>query len=363
MPEKLLTKPIKKLMQEALEENVFPGAALMVSRDGVPLFCDVFGIADIYTEEKVEIDTVFDLASLTKPLATTLAVMKLVEEQHLDLDGSISNYIHEFKNTDKKDICLRHLLCHTSGLVDYIPFYKEISGDTIAERKTRLRKLLLNAPLKHPVGRTVLYSDLGFMILNWIIEQETQQAMDRFLAEELYGPMGIDRDGLFFNAIENSIKPGKYAATEFCPWRKRCIKGNVHDENAYCVGGIEGHAGLFGTLYATHDLLLKLVAMYHGKVQRPRLLPRTMQQFLTEQDHLHRTLGFDMPSEKDSSAGKYFSRKGVGHLGFTGTSFWMDLERSIIVVLLTNRIHPTRENTKIKSFRPKLHDRVMEMIL
>ena len=364
MPDNTLTESITKLINQALEEMVFPGAALLVSQKGTLLFCEAFGVADTRTHEKITLNTVFDLASLTKPLATTLAVMKLVQEGPLDLDAEVGDLVLDFKHTAKGKICIKHLLGHTSGLVDYLPYYKQVKGHTIDERKKEVRSFLIHAPLENPIGRTVRYSDLGFMILNWVIETVTQKRLDRFLADEIYGPMGAEiAGGLFFNDLAIRPKRVPYAATEYCPWRNKQMKGEVHDENAYVVGGVDGHAGLFGNILPTYDLLFKLLCIYHGELSNPVFLPRTIKSFWAEQNHTRRTLGFDMPSVQDSSAGRYFSKNSIGHLGYTGTSFWVDVDQSIIVILLSNRVHPTRENVKIKSFRPKLHDTIMELIL
>ena len=155
-------------------------------------------------------------------------------------------------------------------------------------------------------------------------------------------------------------EPEWFAATEYCPWRKKLVKGVVHDENAYAVGGVEGHAGLFGTTKSVYELLSALMSIYE-KNKVPGLFARDILRcFLTRDDQSGRTLGFDTPAPVNSAAGHYFSDKTVGHLGFTGTSFWMDLESGVMILLMTNRIHPSRNNDRIKEFRPMIHDRVME---
>ncbi|MBU4317659.1 MAG: serine hydrolase [Proteobacteria bacterium] len=353
--------PVHRLMMAAIENQVFPGGVLLASKNGSPVFFEAFGLADIYTGEKAGKETVYDLASLTKPLATTLAVMDLVKTDHLTLDTRISEILPEYEDTDKRAITMGHLLSHTAGLPDYLPYYKKIKGNTISERKKDLRRLLQKIPLQYPLGRQAHYSDPGFMILNHVIETVSRERLDGFVSKKIYGPLGVDPvNGLFFVDLESGPHDGvRFAATERCPWRGRLIKGEVHDENAYRVGGIEGHAGLFGKAGAVHALLSGLLAMYGDDMQNPLFSPDMMELFFREHEKTGRTLGFDMPSPEGSSAGKYFSRNTVGHLGFSGTSFWMDLDRHIIIVLLTNRIHPTRENTKIKSFRPILHNALM----
>ncbi|MBW2435071.1 MAG: serine hydrolase, partial [Deltaproteobacteria bacterium] len=148
-----------------------------------------------------------------------------------------------------------------------------------------------------------------------------------------------------------------------CAWRRKVLVGQVHDENAYAVGGIEGHAGLFGSAADIHRLLIELLFTYHGQKHSDLFSKNLLHQFFRRLPGTDKALGFDAPSEKGASCGAIFSQKSVGHLGFTGTSFWMDLERSVVVILLTNRVHPTRNNEQIKNFRPKLHDTVMEVLV
>ena len=155
----------------------------------------------------------------------------------------------------------------------------------------------------------------------------------------------------------------RFAATERCPWRNILLDGVVHDDNAYVVGGIEGHAGLFGTADSVYILLSALLSVFHGRSSTGVFVKELVHTFFERQENSDKTLGFDTPSLVNDSCGRYFSKKSVGHLGFTGTSFWIDLERCVIVILLTNRVHPSRENTKIRTFRPKLHDMIMQEIL
>ena len=205
---------------------------------------------------------------------------------------------------------------------------------------------------------------MGFMILNWIIERTARMRLDEYVGKTVYAPLNLDREnGLFFVSLNREPAIKEFAATEYCNWRKMLLCGRVHDENAYAAGGVEGHAGLFGNADTVFRLLSGFLSIYH-KDAKPEVFRRELLRlFLTRHDPTERTLGFDTPSEKNSSAGKYFSKKSVGHLGFTGTSFWMDLKRSIIVILLTNRIHPSRKNERIRRFRPELHNAVMESLM
>jgi CubicO group peptidase (beta-lactamase class C family) len=350
-------------MQQGLNDGVFPGGVLLAARQEHVLFSDAFGLARITPERPMTMDTIFDLASLTKPLATTLALMLLIQGEKLDLDRGLGSAIPYFLGTDKEHVTARQLLSHTSGLPDYRPYYEGLSRIELSERKDTLRSLLLEEPLIHEPGMTSLYSDLDFMILEWLVELVAEKPLDRFVEESVYEPLRLKH--LFFVPLFDGKKRNglSYAATEECPWRKEIMDGQVHDDNAYAIGGVAGHAGLFGRAQDVHVLLQELLSTWSG-VSKSKLFEgdvvRTF--FERQSDAGSWALGFDTPTRPDSSSGKYFSDRSVGHLGFTGTSFWMDLEKEVIVILLTNRIHPTRENQRIKTFRPLLHDAVMEAI-
>jgi CubicO group peptidase (beta-lactamase class C family) len=357
-------KKVYDLMQQGVADGVFPGAVLLVAHQGRVLFSDAFGLARLSPERPMTIDTVFDLASLTKPLATTLALMLLVQETKLDLDQGLGSTISYFLGTDKEHVTVRQLLSHTSGLPDYRPYYEELSRIEPSERKDALKSLLLAEPLIHKPGQVSLYSDLDFMILEWLIDNVAKQPLDRFVGESVYKPLRLNH--LFFVPLFDGKKRNglSYAATENCPWRKEIVEGKVHDDNAYVIGGVGGHAGLFGTAQDVHVLLQELLNTWSGTSNRGLFEGDVLRTFFERQsDAGSWALGFDTPTRPDSSSGKYFSDQSVGHLGFTGTSFWMDLEKEVILILLTNRIHPTRENERIKEFRPLLHDTVMEAIL
>jgi serine-type D-Ala-D-Ala carboxypeptidase len=353
----------RKLMQAGVSESVFPGGVLLVSEGERIMFLEAFGKADIFEDREMTVKTVFDLASLTKPLATAMAVMALVQEGRVALDRTLRSIIPEFNSPETDTITLRHLLTHTSGLPDYVPYYKEMGDGPFDRRKKRLRSLLVKTPLVFPPGQNTLYSDVGFMTLAWVVERLAGMGLDTYARRKVYNPLGLGHEkGLFFVDLNTGPAGGAFAATEDCPWRNRVLRGEVHDENAWAAGGVQGHAGLFGNAESVHVLLSSLLSPYHA-TQEPEVFSRNLvRAFLTPEEGLQRSLGFDTPDRVNSSAGKYFSENSVGHLGFTGTSFWMDLNRCVIVILLTNRVHPSRENDRIKFFRPRLHDAVMKEV-
>ena len=353
-------KQVDQMMKEAITDEVFPGGVLLVAGLDSVVFFEAYGYADIFSKRPMTNETVFDLASLTKPLATTLAVMQLVSQHKLRLEQNLGSVLPLLYNSEKSRITLKQLLCHTSGLCDYRPYYESLDKLPPERRRDALREFLVSEPLINPPGAKVLYSDLGFMLLNWVVEQVSERRLDQFVDAEIYAQLGIEK--LFFVNLDSEPRNVQFAATERCPWRDTLINGVVHDENAYAVGGIEGHAGLFGTAKDVYRLLFVLLTDFYGKSESILFEKKLMQTFLIRDGSSGRPLGFDAPLSTGSSCGQYFSKKSVGHLGFTGTSFWMDLDRGVIVILLTNRVHPSRDNVKIKDFRPQLHDVVMTLI-
>jgi len=344
---------------------VFPGAVLLAARgETIRLFTSIGSRALFPQPLPMKTETLFDLASLTKPLATTLAMMKLVDTGAIKLEAPLQSLLPHAVPPDKRDITPRLLLNHAAGLPDWKPFYLELNRIHPKERKAALRASLLELPLASAPGARALYSDLGFMLLEWVIETATETPLPAFLKQVFYIPLKLEDMGFFSDRLPARWHPDRFAATEDCPWRKRILQGTVHDDNAYALGGYSGHAGLFGTaaeVYVLADLLRE-----HWRGERNDFLKsETVQTFFKRQNRVKGSnwaLGWDTPSPMNSSAGRYFSKKSVGHLGFTGTSLWMDLEQDVIVVFLSNRVHPTRNNDEIKSFRPVLHDRVMEFI-
>ncbi|HID29957.1 MAG TPA: class A beta-lactamase-related serine hydrolase [Desulfobacterales bacterium] len=355
---------MRDLMQRGVADGVFPGGVLLVAKKDRVVFLEAFGHARLTPERPMTIDTVFDLASLTKPLATTLVLMLLVQQGKLSPDQTLGMAIPDFSGTNKEYITIRQLLSHTSGLPDYRPYYTNLVELSPSERKGSLRALLLAEELIQQPGQASLYSDVGFMILQWIVEVTAQKSLDSLVEESICQPLGLK--DLFFVTLnlgaEKDDRP--YAATEDCPWRGKILDGVVHDENAYALGGVGGHAGLFGTAQDVYRVLKDLFDVYAGKPNRGLFRRDVLQTFLKRQSDVGSwALGFDTPTRPDSSSGRYFSDQSVGHLGFSGTSFWVDLLKGVIVILLTNRIHPKRENVKIRAFRPLLHDTVMDSIV
>ncbi|MBW1703731.1 MAG: serine hydrolase [Deltaproteobacteria bacterium] len=354
---------IQGLLTDGVREGVYPGAVLLVAQGGgIAIFEEVGNRSLSPQAASMTRGTIFDLASLTKPLSTTLAIMKLIDEGEIDLDQTLESLLSRDMPKDKRILTPRLLLNHCAGFVDWKPFYLELERLEVENRKESLRELLLNMPLVYRPGDETLYSDLGFMILEWVIEERAGMSLPEYLEKYFYAPLLLKNTFFSTSVPHAGFMEDQFAATEDCPWRKKIVSGYVHDENAYALGGYSGHAGLFGTAEDVYALVNLLRGHYHG--ERGDYLKReTVREFFTRQDLVKGStwaLGWDTPSPEGSSSGKYFSANSVGHLGFTGTSVWMDLDRDIIVIFLTNRVHPTRNNEKIKAFRPRIHDLVME---
>lgn len=355
---------LHNLMHQAVTEDVFPGGVILVSRQGVIEDLFACGVGNRFTQKPMTAETVFDLASLTKPLATTLAVMLLVADGRLALGQPLASLLDVFKGTEKAAITVRQLLNHTAGLPDYRPYYTELVRVPSEMRRHALLKAIARTPLAHGIGEAELYSDLGFMVLGELVETISGKRLDRLVGEAVYAPLGLNDGGLPLCFVDHAAPTifSDVAATELCPWRQRLLEGVVHDENAFALGGIAGHAGLFGSARAVHTLIAAIWKAFCGNSPEGILPVEVVRTFLRRGKKGERPLGFDAPSKTGSSSGRYFTSATVGHLGFTGTSFWLDLQQSIGVILLTNRVHPHRTNERIKTFRPKLHDAVMNIL-
>ena len=240
---------INDLMQKGFREQVFPGAVLLVGKGDARIFFEAYGKANLFSGQSMTRNTVFDLASLTKPLATTLAVARLVDQGWIGLDQPVRTWVPALADSDKATITVRQLLCHQSGFPAHCLFYMTLKSLLPSARKPAVLNLLRQTQLAYPPGEKTLYSDLGFMLLCRLVEAVVGYPMDRFLKAEIYGPMGLT--DLFFVDLSHDHRPRRpFAATELCPVRNRLLVGEVHDDNAWFAGGVDGHAGLFGTAQA-----------------------------------------------------------------------------------------------------------------
>jgi len=369
---------VEQELDAAVGRGVFPGAVLLV-REGTRVFYQrAVGWRQVEPERApMEESTIFDLSSLTKPLATTTAIMLLVRDGKLQLDDRVTRFLHNFGVHGKTHVTLRHLLSHAAGLPAWRPYFKEMlaiekRGEKVnflgstAAKEYVYNQISREKPEAAP-GTAAVYSDLGFMLLGALIEMASGASLDRFCHERIVRPLGLRATSFIDLGLVRArrIRPDttQIAATERCAWRKRVLCGEVHDDNAYAMGGVAGHAGLFASARDVDTIVSRLKACWAGQDD---FLPQAIVRQFWSRDNpaIGSTwgLGWDTPSPQHSSAGTRFSPNTVGHLGFTGTSIWIDLERDRHVILLSNRVHPSRDNNLIKEFRPLLHDVVNQAL-
>ncbi len=358
-----LKKKLNIIFAGALEFKVFPGAAVgaVVGKGKKEKYCSVFGRLSPLPEYKnLSSEVYYDLASLTKPLASTLAVLCLIKEKKLALSHTLDDLLEQDIDREKRKITLFHLLNHCSGLPAHRYYHHELLEYPRNERILKLVSLICAEPLTSEPGRFSVYSDLGFMLIGRIVEIKSGKKLSEYVEEKIYNPLGL-ADDIFFNDVDK-IRRGIYAPTANCPWRKKIICGQVHDDNCFALGGVAGHAGLFANIRGVLELVCFLSDCRQDKAGLESFNNDDLRKFLIKQDKIKEStwaLGFDTPSAKGSSAGKFISATSVGHLGFTGTSFWIDPVRDLVIVLLTNRIHPDPADERIKEFRPLFHDTII----
>ncbi len=368
---------VEQAFAEAVERNVIPGATLMVRRGEDIVYEGAFGFRSVVPERSpMRLETVFDLSSLTKPLATTVAVMMLARDSKVRLDDRVTRFFHNFGVHGKGHVTFRHLLAHCSGLAAWRPFYQQVAEvekggkvNFMASRGAKeyvYEEIHRERPEATPGSRTI-YSDLNFIILGEAVEQVSGVALNRFCRDHVFRPLDIRSTDFIDISLVRTRRlepvPEMFAPTSVCPLRKRLLTGEVDDENAFAMGGVAGHAGLFAPVKEVDLIAHELLRCYHG---RSDFIPqKIVHEFWTRDRTVQSStwaLGWDTPSAEYSSSGNHFSESAVGHLGFTGTSIWIEPEREIAISLLTNRVHPRRDNQAIRDFRPKIHDLIMESL-
>ncbi len=347
-------KPAIDVLDRGVAERAFPGGVLAVGHHG-ELTLYAFGRQTYEASAPaVRTDTIYDAASLTKPVVTTTLVAMLVAAGQLQLDAPVAIGLPEWAggpNAEwRRKVTLRHLLTHTSGLPAHEDYFRT------AKNKQEVVTKSFAQPLAYEPGRRSEYSDLGFILLGEIVERMTGKPLDASARERIFAPLGM-RDSTFNppKSLRARIAPTENDVS----YRKRQLQGEVHDENAWAMGGVAGQAGLFST---AADLAAFCQMLLNGGIYaHQRLLRREQVAQFTAPEPLSRgtrTLGWAAATE-NSSSGRYFSTRSYGHLGFTGNSIWIDPEKELFVILLTNRVYPTRENEKIRQVRPALHDAVV----
>jgi CubicO group peptidase (beta-lactamase class C family) len=363
---------IDSIINDAIKQKATPGMALLVVKDGKIVYEKTYGQMSYDKNEKVSKESVYDLASITKICATTLSLMKLYDEQKIELNKTLGDYLPWVRGSDKQGLTIKDILLHQAGLKPFIPFYKEIADSTTKKplpgyfsklsdetysikiddsiyMRGQWRDTMMSRILSSPLDKTkrYVYSDNDFILLGEVIKAVSGQSIDQYAYNNFYRPLGLRSIG--FNPT-NYVDKKTIAPTEDDPYfREKMIRGYVHDPGAAMFGGIAGHAGLFSNAYDVAVLMQLL--MNKGVINEKRYIAAsTIDLFTSYQSNISRRgLGFDKP-EKDNATRKEpypainVSPSTFGHLGFTGTCTWADPENKIIIVLLTNRVHPTAKN-------------------
>jgi len=344
---------LDSIMAVGLKEHAAPGATLAVGRYGRLVHLKAYGRLDTaIASSPVDVNTMYDMASLTKVIATTTAAMMLEEEGQLDLDRTVASYLPEFNAPDKAAITMRMVMTHRGGLEAFAALYKTFKG-----REQYLQQINLR-PLKSVPGTEMVYSDWDMILTQLVIEKITGIPLDKFVDEKIFRPLGMT--GTMYTP-DASLKP-RIAPTEIDTARGGLVWGKVHDENADAIGGVAGHAGLFST---APDLSIFAVMLLNGgEYNGVRVVKAaTVARWTAPQGRgSSRALGWDTPSQ-NSSAGHYFPPRSFGHTGFTGTSIWIDPTRDLFVILLTNRVDPTRNTTRVFALRRDIADAVQQSIV
>ncbi len=341
---------VEKLIKNSISDSTFPGAVLLVWKQGKIIFEKPFGHLT-YDKGSAEVttNTIYDLASLTKVIATTTAAMICMDRKLFSLDDKAAKYIPPFAMNGKEDITIKNLLMHNSGLPAFKRFYK--SHNTAEE----VLNDIYSSSLSYTTGTKTVYSDLGMITLGKIIEKVTGKALEVFCTQEIFKPLGMN--DTYFNP-PSSLK-SRIAPTEFDNyWRNRLLIGEVHDETASLLQGVAGNAGLFSTAGDISKFMQMM--LQKGMFDEKRIIDSSTVKLFTRRQSNGRGLGWDMKSPEGSSAGNLFSSNSYGHTGYTGTSVWADTVNDLFVIFLTNRVYPTRENNKIIRIRPQLHDLIFK---
>ncbi len=359
---------VDKLIGNAISNRTFPSAVLLVGKDNDVIYQNSYGrLTYDDTSRPASMNTIYDLASVTKVIAATSAIMKLYDDGKIDLYSPVASYIPEFGNNGKEDITVFNLLVHNSGLTAWTPFYQTMSS------ADEVRNAVYTCMKEYPTGTQTLYSDYNAFLLGELVWRIRGKRLDKFCKENIFTPLGMkDTDFLVPMTEDYRIAP-----TEFDEyWRNQLLVGYVHDEFAAILEGVSGNAGLFSTaedLFKFMKMMLSKGNYYNTNTRNLQteimFKPETVELFTTRVTGLGynntRALGWDTkpePTKYPPQCGYKFSSNCFGHTGYTGTSVWCDTEKKLIIIFLTNRVYPKRGNEEIKNIRPKVHDEVCKVL-
>jgi len=367
--------PVEELLSTAVQNGIFPGAAYAIWKDGKLIQGAVGNHLYDPASQRVTVNTVWDLASVSKVIGTTSAAILLVQDGLLDLDHPVIKVIPEFGINGKEHVSFRNLMVHDSGLIAFRPYHKTFSNSS------DVMTAIYTEKFEYETGAKTVYSDLNMILLAEAMRRLTGKTLDELLRERVFKSLGMKHTGYFrqdkstfvANVLRRDCSPtevtepwrvslrrrryGDLGTSELFGDKPEFIQGEVHDPTATVLDGVAGHAGLFSTV----GDLCTFMANYIS--DRPKLFdPKQVAKFTKRQNAKStRGLGWDTKSPQGSSAGKHFGQRSFGHTGYTGTSIWCDPDANLFAILLANRVHPTSQNTKILAFRPTFHDAVWSL--
>ncbi|HET7585031.1 MAG TPA: serine hydrolase [Gemmatimonadaceae bacterium] len=324
-------KTVDRVVQHAIRAGGFPGAAVVIGRKGAAVWQRGYGRLD-WTSSSPRVsptESIYDLASLTKVIGTTTAIMVLYDEGRVKLDEPVSTYLPAFGGGEKDKVTVRLLLTHHSGLPPDRPLWR------LAHSPVEARRIVLETPLEYTPGERYVYSDVGAILLGMIVESVSGMPLDQFLEQRVFQPLGMTNT--FFRPAD-SLRY-RVAPTEVAPPRGYPLRGEVHDENAYALGGVAGHAGLFST--ASDLAVFAQMMLNGGEYNGVRIVADSTVALFTTQQAGNRALGWAM-ADGTWGSGDYLSPNAFGHVGYTGTSIWIDPDQDMFVIVLTNRVHAAR---------------------
>jgi len=358
---------LENLLRTAVRTGVVPGLAVLGRRRGCKILRTDGLVSTLPNAQAVNPSTIYDLASLTKALCTTTLVMQAVAEQRIALDVPAKRYLPEIADGT---ITVTHLLSHSAGFPAHREFYRDVvqafalpDSATPFSRDAIVRQCAREVGV-YPRGGKSIYSDIGFILLGAIVEAVFEDALEVLFAQRIARPLGLSKLGFRPLQVATATDPN-IAPTEDCPVRQRLITAEVHDLNAWAMGGVAGHAGLFGTADDVSRVAAALIDSYHGTPSPLDLPNELVRRFFAPAGVPGSTwgLGWDHPSTGFSLAGTIVSRSAVGHPGFTGVSLWMDPEQFASVVMLSNRIHPrVVDDPRFRALRPAVNDAAFKAV-
>ena len=356
-----LQEEVKKNLLKYLINEVYSAASLAVSTYRHETFTNtIISVGTSGKNDEYEVDqaTVFDLASLTKPFVTLPSVLHLIDQGKISWNEPLDSLLETPLDNRYAKVDLHSLLCHCSGFTAHRNFWKDLKSIKEDSKKKWLLDNILDEGLVYETGGGHLYSDVGYILLGYMVEKKSGLGLDSYWRDKIAEPAGVE-EMLFFPTQKEPKNLKRWVQTGQCRWTRRPLLGLVDDDNCRALGGVAGHAGLFGTSAGVLKLCKEYLNIYNHRKSRLPISAETFKRASTQVGDSEWSCGFNLPSPSGSSSGSYFSKNSLGHLGFTGVSFWIDVNKQVVISLLTNRVRQGDDTSGIKKVRPALHDLVI----